>query len=106
MPDCGLDVVEAMTPKPMSNVDMRKAMDVLEGKITIQGGIPSVFMCDVGCTRDELVRYIEELLEQVGHCQGFILGMGDNVPEGADFARVKMVSEVVAKYNATRKAGV
>ena len=106
MPDCGLDVVEAMTPKPMSNVDMRAAMDVLEGKLTIQGGIPSVYMCDVGCTRDELVRYIEELLEQVGHCRGFILGMGDNVPDAADFARVKMVSEVVARYNAGRKVGV
>jgi len=99
MPDCGLDVIEAMTPKPMSQVAMRSAMDLLEGKITVQGGIPSVFMCDVGCTRDELVRYIEDLLEQVGHCRGFILGMGDNVPDAADFARVKMVSEVVAKYN-------
>jgi len=105
MPDCGLDVIEAITPKPMSHVDMREAMEVLEGKITIQGGIPSVYMCDVGCTRDELVRYIEELLEQIGHCRGFILGMGDNVPDAADFTRVKMVSEVVERYNAMKVTG-
>jgi len=99
MPDCGLDVIEAITPKPMSMVDMKETMDLLEGKITIQGGVPSVYMCDVGCTRDELRRYIEELLEEVGHCRGFILGMGDNVPSAADFARVKMISEIVAEYN-------
>ncbi|MHB9133457.1 MAG: uroporphyrinogen decarboxylase family protein [Armatimonadota bacterium] len=101
MSDCGLDVVEAVTPKPMSNVDMRAMMDVVEGKLTIQGGIPSVFMCDEGCTRDELVQYIRDLLAQVGHCRGFILGMGDNVPSSADFARVKMVSEIVEEYNRT-----
>jgi len=102
MADCGLDVIEAVTPKPMSKVDMRQTMDLLEGNITIQGGVPSVYMCDVGCTRDELARYIEDLLEQIGHCRGFILGMGDNVPDAADFARVKMVSEVVAAFNSDK----
>jgi hypothetical protein len=102
VPDCGLDIIEAVTPKPMSQVDMRRCMDLLEGKVTVQGGIPAVFMCEEGCTRGELTRYIEDLLDQVGHCRGFILGMGDNVPPNADFARVKMVSEVVARYNAVR----
>ncbi len=102
MPDCGLDVIEAVTPKPMSGVDMCEAMERLEGKITLQGGIPSVFMCEVGGTRDELVRYVENLLAQVGHCRGFVLGMGDNVPSDADFARVKLVSDVVRRYNAGR----
>jgi len=99
IPDCGLDIIEAITPKPMSNVDMRAAMDLLEGHITVQGGIPAVFMCESGCTRDELTAYVETLLQQVGHCRGFILGMGDNVPPNADFARVKLVSEVVAEFN-------
>jgi len=102
MPDCGLDVIEAITPRPMSKVDMRETMDLLEGKITIQGGVPSVYMCDVGCTRDELRRYIVELLEEVGHCRGFILGMGDNVPSAADFPRVKIISDIVAAYNNAR----
>lgn len=99
MPDCGLDVIEAVTPKPMSNLDMGEMMDQLEGKIAIMGGMPSVYMCDVGCTRDELTRFTEELLEQVGHCRGFVLGMGDNVPSGADFPRVKQISEIVARFN-------
>ena len=104
MPNCGLDAVEAMTPEPMSRVNMRAAMDVLEGKIAIQGGVPSVYMCHEGCTRDELADYIRKLLSEVGHCRGFMLGMGDNVPPNADFARVKMISEMVAEYNRTERA--
>ncbi len=96
---CGLDIIEAVTPKPMSQVDMRVCMDALEGTVTVQGGIPAVFMCEEGCTRDELARYVEELLQQVGHCHGFILGMGDNVPPNADFPRVKMVSAIVSRFN-------
>ncbi|MHB9024192.1 MAG: uroporphyrinogen decarboxylase family protein [Armatimonadota bacterium] len=96
---CGLDVIEAVTPKPMSNVDMREAMDLLEGKVAVQGGVPAVFMCEVGCSRDELKRFITELLEQVGRRRGFILGMGDNVPPNADFARVKMIADLVAEFN-------
>ncbi|HEY3415263.1 MAG TPA: uroporphyrinogen decarboxylase family protein [Armatimonadota bacterium] len=97
--DCGLDVIEAVTPKPMSNVDMRVAMDLLEGKVAVQGGVPAVYMCHEGCTRNELKRFILELLEQVGHCRGFILGMGDNVPPNADFPRVKMIADLVAEFN-------
>lgn len=104
IPDCGLDVIEAVTPEPMSRVNMRAAMDLLEGKITIQGGVPSVCMCNEGCSRDELADYIRRLLDEIGHCRGFILGMGDNVPPNADFARVKMISEIVEAFNQSRTA--
>ncbi len=103
IPECGLDIIEAMTPKPMSQVDMAEAMDLLEGEVAVQGGIPSVYMCNEGCTRDELTRYIEQLLATIGHRRGFVLGMGDNVPANADFARVRMISDIVATYNAQRR---
>jgi uroporphyrinogen-III decarboxylase len=99
VPGCGLDAIEAVTPKPMTGVDMRACMDLLEGKITVQGGIPAVYMCHEGCTRAELASYIRTLLDQVGHRRGFILGMGDNVPPNADFDRVRMISDLVAEYN-------
>ncbi len=97
--DCGLDVIEAATPRPMTNLDMKTMMTALEGKVAVQGGVPAVYMCPEGCTRDQLVKFVEELLEQVGSCRGFVLGMGDNVPPDADFARVKIVSELVEAYN-------
>ena len=103
VPGCGLDVIEAVTPAPMSGVNMREAMDVLEGRIAVQGGIPSIYMCEAGCGRSQLADYIATLLEQVGNCLGFILGMGDNVPTDADFPRVKMVSDIVDEFNRSRR---
>ena len=103
IPGSGLDIIEAMTPAPMTKVDMRAAMELLEGHVTVQGGIPAVYMCDEGCSRIELARYIDTLLEQVGHSRGFILGMGDNIPPNADFPRVQLVSERVAEYNKRRQ---
>ena len=105
MPACGLDIIEAMTPYPMSQVDMPAAMELLEGKIAVQGGIPSIYMCEQGCTRDELACYIEDLLDKVGHRRGFVLGMGDNVPANADFARVRLIGEIVAAFNKQRRRG-
>jgi len=102
MPTCGLDIIEAMVSKPMSETDMAVAMRELEGKVTVQGGLPSIYMCEEGCTRDELVRYVEDLLDEIGNCTGFVLGMADNVPSNADFPRVKMVSEVVEAFNMRR----
>jgi uroporphyrinogen-III decarboxylase len=101
VPDCGLDVIEAIVPKPMTTLDMADALDACEGKVVIQGGVPAVLMCEEGGSRDDLVRTIGDLLERVGHRPGFVLGMGDNVPANADFHRVKMISEMVEAYNDT-----
>ena len=103
VPDCGLDVIEAITPKPMTELDIEEALDICQGKVVIQGGLPSVLMCHEGGTRDRLRAYLEDLLERVGHRPGFILGMGDNVPANADFHRVAMVSRMVNEYNRTRR---
>jgi hypothetical protein len=105
VPGCGLDAIEAVTPKPMTGVDMAECMDLLEGKIAVQGGLPSVFMCEEGCTRDELLAYTRTLLDAIGHRRGFILGMGDNVPPNADFDRVRMITDLVEEYNTHVRPG-
>lgn len=110
VPDCGLDVIEAIVPRPMSDLDIAEALDICQGtaegesrpkgrKVVIQGGVPSVLMCQEGGTREDLEKYITELLEQVGHRPGFILGMADNVPANADFHRVRLISDLVEDYN-------
>ncbi|HOX38047.1 MAG TPA: uroporphyrinogen decarboxylase family protein [Candidatus Brocadiia bacterium] len=103
VPDCGLDVIEAVTPRPMTRLDMVDALDVCSGKVVIQGGLPSILMCEQGGTRDDLARFLNDLLDKIGHRPGFILGMGDNVPADADFHRVRMVSDIVNDYNRNRR---
>lgn len=97
--DCGLDIVEALTPKPMTDLDFVRALNKINGKVVVQGGIPSVLMCKEGGTREDLIKYMEEMLYKIGKRKGFVLGMGDNVPVNADFERVNIVSRIVKKFN-------
>jgi len=70
---------------------------LLNGEVALQGGLPSVMVCHEGGTRHDFERYIEnEVLPQADR-PGFVLGMADNVPPNADFARVQAVSKMIAK---------
>ena len=91
----GLDVVEAIITKPMADISLESALEILDGKVTLQGGIPSVLVCPDIVSKHEFVGYIENVvLEQKGRA-GFILGMSDNVPPDADFSRVEMVAKLI-----------
>ena len=96
MPGCGLDVVEAIVTAPMADVTLPEALEKLAGKVTLQGGIPSVIVCEEGGTRADFVRYVEEVILPLRSRRGFILGMSDNVPPNADFWRVEQVARLIA----------
>jgi hypothetical protein len=96
VPGCGLDIVEAIVSKPMADIELSEAIDMLKGEVVLQGGIPSVLVCEQGCTRDEFVKYIQETIVPFKGRRGFILGMSDNVPPNADFWRVEQVAKLIA----------
>jgi len=97
VPGCGLDVVEAIVTRPMADISLAEALDVLQGEVVLQGGIPAVLVCEEGGSRDDFKRYIEEVILPLKGRKGFILGMSDNVPPNADFARVEMVADLISK---------
>lgn len=96
VPGCGLDCVEAVVTAPMADVTLADAIGALDGNVVLQGGIPSVLVCEEGCTSDEFDRYIEEIVMPLRGRRGFILGMSDNVPPNADFARVERVADLIS----------
>ncbi|MHB9035751.1 MAG: uroporphyrinogen decarboxylase family protein [Armatimonadota bacterium] len=95
VPGCGLDVVEAIVTKPMADITLPDALDLLKGEVALQGGIPAVLVCDEGCTKDEFERYVQDVVLLLRGRKGFILGMSDNVPPNADFSRVAAVAELI-----------
>jgi hypothetical protein len=94
-PGCGMDVVEAIVTRPMDDLGLDEALDMLRGEVVLQGGIPSVLVCEEGGSRDEFERYIEETILPLKGRRGFILGMADNVPPNADFSRVEAVADLI-----------
>lgn len=96
VPGCGLDVVEAIVTRPMDDIGLSEAIDLLKGEVALQGGIPSVMVCEEGGSREDFERHIEEEVLPLKHRPGFVLGMSDNVPPNADFARVEAVAKLIS----------
>jgi len=96
-PGCGLDVVEAIVTRPMAKIELSEALGLLRGAVVLQGGIPSVLVCRETCTDSEFEAYITNTIVPLRGRRGFILGMSDNVPPNADFARVEAVAGLLAR---------
>ena len=71
------------------------ALDLLQGKVVLQGGLPSVLVCEEGGSFEDFERYVNEVILPLRERNSFILGMSDNVPPNADFSRVEMVAEII-----------
>lgn len=95
VPGCGLDVVEAIVTRPMADITLTEAVDMLEGKVVLQGGIPAVLVCEEGASREEFERYVNEVILPMKGRKGFILGMSDNVPPNADFSRIESIAGLI-----------
>ena len=96
VPGCGLDCVEAIVTEPMADVTLEEALDMLRGEVVLQGGIPSVLVCEEGGTSADFARYMEEVIVPLRGRRGFILGMSDNVPPNADFRRVESIASLIS----------
>ena len=95
VPGCGLDVVEAIVTRPMDDMSVSDALDKLRGEVVLQGGVPSVMVCEEGATRQDFEDYVRETIVPLAGRKGFILGMSDNVPPNADFSRVEAVAQLI-----------
>jgi hypothetical protein len=90
--ECGVQVVEALTPKPMTSIDVREARALWQGQVTMWGGIPCVLLTDA-FSDEQFEHGLEELFRAVAPGDRFILGLGDNVPTDALFSRVLRLAE-------------
>lgn len=95
VPDCGLDVVEAIVPEPMADIKLSEALELLRGKVVLQGGIPAVLVCSECYSDEEFDSYVQNVICPLKGRRGFILGMSDNVPPNADFKRVERISALI-----------
>ena len=67
------------------------------GQLTIQGGIPEMFLLEESTTRDDLKKYIDHLLKSITPGTRFIASIGDTTPPNADFDRLLYIGERIEK---------
>jgi len=96
--DSGLDAIEAFTTAPMSDLTIKEARELLEGKVSLMSGIPSVIMSRRNMSDEDFREFVIGVLDDIQPGNGFVLGMADNVPADADFDRVYTISQIVDDY--------
>jgi len=99
IPRSEMDIADAVTPYPMTKVDIEEYYDrwCRSGKMTIQGGIPEMFLLEESTTREDLKDYIDHLLQVITPGTRFIASIGDTTPPNADFDRLLYIGERIAK---------
>jgi uroporphyrinogen-III decarboxylase len=89
--ECGVQVVEALTPAPMTSIDMRETRKLWRDRVAMWGGLATVILTDV-YSDEEFEDYLIKLFDAVAPGDRFILGFGDNVPTDASFERIKRIA--------------
>jgi uroporphyrinogen-III decarboxylase len=101
---CGVQVVEALTPKPMTTIDLATTRQLWGDRVTMWGGIPSTILTPT-YTDGEFQGYMEDLFRTVAPGDRFILGFGDNVPTDALFHRIQWIARFWAEQGNYPLAG-
>lgn len=90
--DLPFDGIEALTPTPQGDVELEEIKEHIGNKVLLDG-IPAVYFLP-SFSRDELMAATEKVVELFA--PRLILGISDELPEGADqegIERVRLVSE-------------
>ncbi len=95
VPECGIDVVEAVAVKPMADLTVPETLKEVGENVIIQRRVTFYLFCPQGGSTEQLKEYVLDLLEKVPHGFRFALGMSDNVFPDADFERVETVNHLV-----------
>ncbi len=95
--NCGLDVAEAITPAPMTSIDIRKARALWAGKTSMWGGLPTILLTET-FSDEEFEENVVDLFRAVAPGDRFVLGFGDNAPTDAIFSRIARVAELYERY--------
>jgi methanogenic corrinoid protein MtbC1 len=99
IPRSHMDIADAVTPYPMTKIDIAEYYErwCRRGKMTIQGGIPEMFLLEESTTRDDLKNYLDHLLKVIAPGTRFIASIGDTSPPNTDFDRLLYIGDRIAK---------
>jgi MtaA/CmuA family methyltransferase len=90
--------IECLDPPPLGNVDLREAVEQLNGKIFIKGNVDSVNTLLRG-SAEKVRQDVNEILDTAGHSMtGFILSSACSVAPPVDPDKLKLMVEVCRQF--------
>jgi hypothetical protein len=95
--ETGLDGIEAITPQPQGDVTLKEIKKALGDEIFLLDGIPAIFF-DETFSVEVLCDYTNRLIELFA--PKLILGISDEISSTGNIERIRVVGEIVDRYNA------
>lgn len=92
-----LDGIEAITPQPQGDVTLEEIKDALGDDMFLIDGLPAVLFDDYYPV-SQLEDYTHRLIEMFA--PKLVLGISDEISSTGDIERIRVVGEIVEKYNA------
>lgn len=95
MAKSGVDGIESITQKPMGDLTMKEAVEILPEHVALIGGIDASIMEQTTC--QELCEYAKNLLEEMrGH--RFILANSDSCPPNVSHEKFIALGKIVEEF--------
>jgi len=94
--ETGLDGIEAITPIPQGDVTLEEVRKHLGDDIFLLDGIPAILFDEI-YTEKELEKITQKVIDLFA--PNLILGISDEISSTGDIERVRMVGDIVDKYN-------
>ena len=98
--ETGLDGIEAITPWPQGDVSLDEIKAGLGDDLFLVDGIPAIYF-DETFSVETLVECTEQLIALFA--PNLVLGISDEISSTGDIERVRIVGEIVDRYNAARE---
>lgn len=101
----GFDIIEAVTPCPVGDIELDDLRDFVKPETIIWGGIPGGFFTEQ-LSDAQFDDWVKRVLNLMRNNNRFVMGVADQVVPGSSFERIKRVSELVELYGKYDEADV
>ena len=94
----GFDVIEAVTPKPVGDVTIEEARELVRPETIIWGGMPGGFFREDSLSDADFDAHLMHCIEVMTGSPNYVLGVADQVVPGSSVRRLRRVRELVDRY--------
>ncbi len=95
--ETGLDGIEAITPAPQGDVTLEQIREGLGDQMFLLDGIPAIYF-DETFPVETLIECTHKLIELFA--PRLVLGISDEISSTGDIERIRVVGDIVDRYNA------
>lgn len=94
----GFDVIEAVTPKPVGDIEIGEVRELVLPSTIIWGGMPGGFFREDSLSDRDFDAHLLHCIEVMTQSPNYVLGVADQVVPGSSERRLRRVREMVDLY--------